>query len=144
MQKVLPVRFSPALKWAGFRSFWLLIIFLFLASSSKIIAQSPTWRVVSYGDYLHADMDKALQTAKLDGYRKQTIREILVFENGAKVELFSAEELIAAMKPVDLAQVKPNDFVYKGERIFSVHPMGIILEKSIPPGNPSAPKSISK
>ena len=111
---------------------------------STLQAQSPTWRVISYANYPKANVDKALSTAKLDPYRKTSIREKIVFENGAVVELFSANELLAAMVPVNLAQVKPDNFVYKGKRIFSVHPMGILLEQSIPADNPATTKSIGK
>ena len=111
------------------RSFALLILF-FLALSARSQEQAnQTYRIINNGtvENIQPYID-ALNNANMKYHRLKNARYIITFSTGVKVELFSAAELIAAGRNINLADY-PETFVNRIEPVFSLGPNNIIMEQ---------------
>ena len=109
--------------------YFTLVFCLLYVCSTPAFGQN-SWSVLSYGKYEKPFLEEAMAKGRWDSYRKLSTPVIIQFSNGAKVELLSANSLVSKMIPVDISQVKPDDFEFPHPRTFSIdEPTGIIIEK---------------
>lgn len=95
----------------------------------RLSAQSNcSYVVVSTGTYTLSQIDQALGSAKLDSYRKQTLRRVLLFTNGAEIQLLSASELQSSNCPVNGTLAMDDSQPLDPNRRFEIHPSGVIME----------------
>ncbi|MCW3070361.1 MAG: hypothetical protein JWO44_251 [Bacteroidetes bacterium] len=111
------------------RSFALIILF-FLALPAKSQEQAnQTYRIIDNGTVQNVQpYIDALNSANMKYHRLKNTRFIITFSTGVKVELFSAAELIAAGRNINLADY-PETFINRVEPIFSLGPNNIIMEQ---------------
>lgn len=99
-----------------------------LMLSGSVFAQADTYRVDEYGDYQASVLEGAMNSANFDSYRKPQSEVVLNFENGARVALLPASELVQRGIPVDESRLLAEDVVPNPDRRFSIHSSGIIME----------------
>ena len=106
------------------------LLFLLAMGFSGLKAQTVcSYQIVSESTYSVGQMNNALGSANLDAYRKTNIRRTIVFENGAEVILFSANELVSQGCAVNTNVVMADNTPIDVDRVFSIHSSGLILEK---------------
>ncbi len=74
----------------------------------------------------------ALNTANMKYHRLKNTRYTIIFDTGVKVELFSAAELIAAGKHIDLADYPDSFDSSRQEPVFSLGQNNYIMEMHRP------------
>lgn len=93
------------------------------------IAQSNcSYVVVNAGTYTQHQIDQAFGAARLDSYRKRTIRRSMFFVNGAEIQLLSALEMTTSGCPVNQLEAMEDSAPLDPNRKFEIHPAGVIFE----------------
>jgi hypothetical protein len=111
------------------RSFALIFLFLIALSARSQEQANQTYRIIDNGTVQNVQpYIDALNTANMKYHRLKTARFTITFSTGVKVELFSAAELIAAGRAINLADY-PEAFVNRVEPVFSLGPNNIIMEQ---------------
>lgn len=108
----------------------LLILLIFLFSSADAKAQTTDgFYIENSGDYDVNLLRSAFQKPHWDSFRKMNETQVINFENGAKVTLFSAQHLIDNGIPVDTSKLLADNLPDVPGREFALSPTGNVMEK---------------
>ncbi len=109
----------------------LILLLGFFCLGQQAFGQSNcSYLILNPGGYTQAQIDQAMGSASLDGYRLKTLRRSLNFTNGAEVQLYSADELQNMSCPVNSGLAMDDDTPLDPSRRFDIHPSGIIYESA--------------
>jgi hypothetical protein len=107
---------------------FLVFLIAFLLGANHVLAQSNcSYVVISTGGYSLSQIDQAFSAARLDAYRKKTVRREMHFTNGAEVHLLSASELQSQNCPVNGTLAMEDNQPLDPGRLFEIHPSGVII-----------------
>lgn len=109
-----------------------LLVPLFLLPLFSFSQNGLDYRIDLAGDYDQSVLESALDNANLDSYRRLETDRRLIFDNGAEVTLFPAKHLEANGLAVNSSLAIPEEFVIDPNRIFILHPSGILMESIAP------------
>ena len=110
----------------------LLSLFLLLTSISYS-QNGVDYRIENAADYDLSLLEKTLNKADLDAYRRLETDRTLLFDNGAEVTLFPAKHLEESGLEVNTSVAIPEDYEIDPNRVFILHPSGMLMEAITPP-----------
>jgi hypothetical protein len=102
---------------------------ILMAATFALQAQDNiTYSIGKTVTYDAVKLEQALLKCTLDRYRREDRRVTMKFEDGTKVELFSAAELKAKGVTFDYTAIN-NSTEFELESTFILHPDGFIIEE---------------
>lgn len=115
-------------------SLFITVLFFSLAFSANAQEQeNVTYRITDNGSVRDVQpYILALNKANMQYHRLKNTRTTVTFDTGVKVELFSATELIAAGRPISLADYPDSFDATRQEPVFSLGQNNHIMEMHHP------------
>jgi hypothetical protein len=105
-----------------------LLLLAFSARSQEMV--NHTYRIVDNGSVQNVQpYIDALNTANMKYHRLKNSRYTIIFETGVKVELFSAAELIATGRNINIADYPDSFDASRQEPVFILGPGNYIIEQ---------------
>jgi hypothetical protein len=113
-----------------FKSIMLLVFTAFFTNVNAQEQNNVTYKIVDKGSVkdIQPYID-ALNTANFKYHRLRNQRHTIVFDTGVKVELFSANELIAAGRKINATDYPEIFSANRQEPLFKLGPNNFILEE---------------
>lgn len=114
-------------------SLFMLILFGLAVSAQAQEQNNVTYRITDNGSARNIQpYILALNKANMQYHRLKNARTSITFDSGVKAELYSAAELIAAGRPINLADYPENFETTRQEPVFSLGQDNHIMEMHHP------------